>query len=193
MKAAVVDGDAFLDDRNWPDDGRDFIVRTRDADDVAAVASALQGAPLGDGHLQTRKAQALAQEAHLIYATPAHAIDCESESFGFSTVYAALKARASKDDSVRLLVSARDLQGGANTRELEALHKLAQAGVSVRVGADDEKICVAGDRAWVGSANASRGAPDTIDWGMRTSQPAVVSALRDRFERNWNAATALAA
>ena len=38
MKAAVVDGVAFLDDRNWPDDGRDTIVRTADRDDVAAIA-----------------------------------------------------------------------------------------------------------------------------------------------------------
>ncbi|MGH7729475.1 MAG: phospholipase D-like domain-containing protein, partial [Vulcanimicrobiaceae bacterium] len=45
LKGAMVDGTAFLDDRNWPGDGRDTIVETSDADDVAALGAALDDRP----------------------------------------------------------------------------------------------------------------------------------------------------
>src|SRR5476651_1066804 len=43
LKAAVVDGLAWLDDRNWASGGAERIVRDSDPDDVAAVASAVAG------------------------------------------------------------------------------------------------------------------------------------------------------
>jgi phosphatidylserine/phosphatidylglycerophosphate/cardiolipin synthase-like enzyme len=185
LKAAVVDDALYLDDRNWPDDGADTILTTRDEDDVAVVRSALAGQPASDGHLATVKGAALALEARTIARSPSDRIDCESESFSRSSVYGALLARARSGAHVRLLVAERDLEGGRNVRALGALRALQGAGVDVRVGAADEKLCVAGDAAWIGSANASGGRPATRDWGMRTRVPAVVAAAEARFERHW--------
>ncbi len=184
MKAAVVDGVAFLDDRNWPDDGRDTIVRTADRDDVAAVRSAIAGKPGSDAHLWTQKDEATRAEAATIRGAPGHDVAFESESFGYGPVYGALRARAKAGDRVRVLVQSLDLAG--SPRAAAALRKLAEAGAQVRVGNSDEKIAVAGDRAWVGSANATAGRPKTIDWGMRTKIPALVTALRSRYEANWS-------
>ena len=184
MKAALVDGVAFLDDRNWPDDGHDTIVRTTDRDDVAAVRSAIAGKPGSDAHLWTQKDDATRAEAATIRWAPGHDVAFETESFGFGPVYGALRARAKAGDHVRVLVQSMDLAG--SPRASAALHKLAEAGAEVRVGNSDEKIVVAGDRAWVGSANASAGRPQTIDWGMRTKIPALIDALRTRYEANWN-------
>jgi phosphatidylserine/phosphatidylglycerophosphate/cardiolipin synthase-like enzyme len=183
MKAALIDGVAFLDDRNWPDDGRDTVIRTADRDDVAAVRGAIVGKPGSDAHLWTQKDEATRAEAATIRSAPGHQIAFESESFGFGPVYGALRARAKAGDRVRVLVQSLDLAG--SPRAAAALHKLAAAGAEVRAGNSDEKIVVAGDRAWVGSANASAGRPQTIDWGMRTKIPALVKALGTRYEENW--------
>jgi phosphatidylserine/phosphatidylglycerophosphate/cardiolipin synthase-like enzyme len=186
LKAAVVDDALYLDDRNWPDDGADTILTTSDGDDVAVVRAALAGKPASDGHLATVKGAALALEARTIARAPGDRIDCESESFSRSSVYGALLARARSGTHVRLLVAERDLEGGRNVRALGALRALQAAGVEVRVGAADEKLCVAGDAAWLGSANASGGLPATRDWGMRTRVPDVVAAAEARFERHWS-------
>jgi hypothetical protein len=70
------------------------------------------------------------------------------------------------------------------------LAQLSAAGAEVRVesGRHDEKLCVAGNRAWIGSANATTGFPDTVDWGVRTHAASAVDRLRATFERNWRAA-----
>jgi phosphatidylserine/phosphatidylglycerophosphate/cardiolipin synthase-like enzyme len=183
MKAAVADGVAFLDDRNWPADGANSIVETADADDVAVVASALAGAPRGDGHLETVKAAALEREAALIFGGSGDRVDCESEAFSYSRVMQALGYRARHGAHVRLIVNDRDLR--QSPPERVALDYLARVGVEIRVADADEKLCVAGREAWLGSANASGGALDTIDWGMRTRQPELVDALAARFEGNW--------
>ncbi|MGH7749586.1 MAG: hypothetical protein ACREQ5_33195, partial [Candidatus Dormibacteria bacterium] len=75
-------------------------------------------------------------------------------------------------------------------RERSALARLAADGVDVRVGDNDEKLCIGGDRAWVGSANASYAA-DTRDWGFSTRMPAVVAGLEAAFARNWAASRSL--
>ena len=189
LKGAVIDGEAFLDDRNWADDGAETVVKTTEPDDVACVGAALEGTPRSDGRLATLKRDALELEAHVIYGARTDSIDCESEAFSFSVVYAGLQARAKTGAHVRLLVSERDLHDGrarGQVREARALADLQKLGVEVRVGGDDEKLCIAGDRAWVGSANATDGArDDTIDWGMRTCDRAIVDGLEARFERNW--------
>src|ERR1017187_10185172 len=43
MKAAVVNGVAWLDDRNWAGDGHETVLRDTDPDDVDALAEGLDG------------------------------------------------------------------------------------------------------------------------------------------------------
>jgi hypothetical protein len=187
LKAVVADGTLFLDDRNWPGDGGDTILATSDEEEVAAVRSALAGGPPSAGPLATGKGKALALEAALIAAGPGDAIECESESFGPGRICAALRRRAEAGAHVRLVVAARDLRGGEGARERSALRDLQAAGVAIRLGGGGEKLALAGERAWVGSANATGGMPETIDWGLETSAPGLVAALHDRFERDWSA------
>lgn len=191
LKAAVIDGRVYLDDRNWPDDGPNTIVTTADSDDVSTIQAAMRGEHAADGHLATWKQRAQDLELDTIAYAPAQAVDLESESFGQGPLAALLARRAQAGDTVRLLVAARDLQG--NSREAAVLAKLVAAGAQVRVGSPaqgelDEKICLAGTSAWVGSANATAGYPETIDWGMRTRVVPVVGALAARFEQNWSGA-----
>jgi phosphatidylserine/phosphatidylglycerophosphate/cardiolipin synthase-like enzyme len=187
MKAALADGVAYLDDRNWAGDGFETIVRTDDRDDVGVVARALAGTPASDGHLWTQKAAAERAEAGMIYAARTDRIDVESESFGFSPVYGALKARAKSGVHVRLIVSDREANDPRSTRERHALANLAAVGVAIRVAPRDEKLAIAGDGVWVGSANAteSKSTRDQVDWGMRSRDPKLRAAIATRFEENW--------
>jgi phosphatidylserine/phosphatidylglycerophosphate/cardiolipin synthase-like enzyme len=187
LKAAIADGRLFLDDRNWPADGRDVIAATRDSADVIAVRAAMRGDRAEPAHIAVRKREALAMEADTIARAEGGEIDVQSESFGCGVIARALLERAKAGEPVRLLVSSRDIQGA---REARLLASLRAAGAQVRVasGGHDQKLCVAGDRAWLGSANATAGFPDTIDWGARTRAPSAVKALRARFERTWQAA-----
>ncbi len=194
LKAAVVDGVAYLDDANFRTDGAETVVRDPDPADVAAIEAVMNG---GDdrvfaGALRLRKRDALADEAATIAAGAGHAIAVESESFGSgSFVYGALKARALAHDPVRLLVAGRELRSDRSGRERAALRTLAAAGVDVRVTDSNEKLAVAGGGGWVGSANATFAGNDEDDWGLSTRDPATVEALRERFARNWEAARAL--
>ncbi|MFY9781747.1 MAG: phospholipase D-like domain-containing protein [Candidatus Baltobacteraceae bacterium] len=187
LKAAVVDGTAYLDDRNWSDRGGDTIVATSVAADVSAVASALDGVARSSEALATEKDRALSLESHLIHQARGP-VDCESESFSGSSVYSALKERALAGGEVRLLVTRRDLEHGRNAFEVQALERLAQAGVEIRVGQADDKLCLASGEAWVGSANASGGRPRTLDWGLRSRDATLAGASRERFEANWRTA-----
>ena len=189
MKAAVVDGIAFLDDRNWPAAGDDTIVRTDDRENVALVAAALRGQPGANAHLATEKGAALRLEAAEISGAPGDRVDIETESFGATAVSAALRARAAAGTKVRLVVAARDIAPGS--RERASLVRLSAAGVDVRVSRDAEKLCVAGDRAWIGSANATYSSGPVIDWGLATGDPPLVTKIAADFERNWAAAKPL--
>ena len=184
LKAALVDGTAYLDDRNWPSDGLDTIVATSDSDDVAVVAAALDGTPGSDGHLATEKLGALAFEARAIERGSGDRVEVESESFGYSKVSHALFARARRGAHVRLLVSLREYSESGRT-ELASLRRLANAGVEIRVVANDEKLCLAGDRGWIGSANATFEENPMLDWGMATRDGALLRGARAAFERNW--------
>ena len=62
LKAAVVDGVAWLDDRNWVGSPRATLVRDDDPGDVAVVEAALDGRPAADDCLATTKAAAQALE-----------------------------------------------------------------------------------------------------------------------------------
>ena len=187
MKSARIDGALYLDDRNWPDDGVDTIVRDTDSRDAQAVSDAMRAKPTDGAPLATQKDAALRREARSIYhAAEAHQpVAVESESFGFGRVYAALTVAARQHVPVRLLVAQRDV----TARSEPALRRLAGEGVAVRLSQNDEKMAVCGDQAWLGSANATAGRKDQMDWGLRIFDPAIVSALKRRFEQNWNAAT----
>ncbi|HXP92267.1 MAG TPA: hypothetical protein VN905_02240 [Candidatus Binatia bacterium] len=183
LKAAVIDGETFLDDRNWAEHGPSTLIADSEPDDVGVVRAGIEGKVASDPHLWTRKGDALNAEAQLLLDAGSERIEVESESFGFGAVEQALAAKARDGDDVRLLVGARD---ATNPREASALKRLAAAGVHIRVAPFAEKIAVAGQQAWVGSANAGIFPSDMVDWGMRTQIPALVDALRARFEDNWS-------
>ncbi len=187
MKAAVVDGTAFLDDRNWTSGG-DAVISTDDPAEVAAVRAALAGESAGTPDLALDKARALALEAETIAAAPGDRIDVESESFGYSAVFEALRSRAEHGAHVRLLVAEREYRSRHSSIERGALRRLGAAGVDIRITPSDEKLCIAGDRGWVGSANATDAGQPMRDWGLRTSDPAVLAALQEHFCAAWASA-----
>ena len=194
-KAALVDGTLFLDDRNWPGDGADTIVRDNfpiDAQIVADAAGGKEDPPTP--FFSVAKRESLASEARLLHEAHAGAeVIVESESFGANNrVYDAIDGAARSGAHVRLLVNTRDLQDNVN--EKGALKKLAADGVGVRVCDADEKLAVVdGTRGWLGSTNATVAFdhPDQIDWGVRTDAPPIVSHLRDVFEQRWSIAHAV--
>ncbi len=168
-KCARVDGALYLDDRNWSANG-DTIVRLSASD---------------RGALATDKRSALAAEAALLATARRGArVEIESESFGFgSPIYAALRGLAARGVAVRLCVARADLQPGS--AEERALTHLAAAGVSVRLGTSCEKFALLGERAWIGSANATYIAPGARDWGLLTRAAPVRAQLQRRFDRTW--------
>lgn len=200
LKAAVVDGVAWLDDRNWASGGAELIVRDSDPDDVAAVTSAVAGGRGSDGHLATTKSGAQRLEADVIARAGTAPLAVESESFGNGTIYNALLHRAEAHLPTRLIVAGREAAEAGNRTERSHLARLAALGVDVRVGdleqGDlDEKLVVAAGDSWVGSTNATyaRGADGAQrDWGLATRDPAIRAGLRAAFERNWTAAHPLA-
>lgn len=174
-KEIRVDGELYLDGKNWHDD--DVVLRDDDAAaDVPAISES--------------KSAALAAEGDLLReASPADDVIVESESFGCcNPVYAALQRLACAGAAPRLLVSAADLHRG--NHEWNALERLASDGVRVRVCDDSEKLAAAGDRAWLGSANASCafGIYDMIDWGLTTNDAAIARTARARLEATWRTA-----
>jgi hypothetical protein len=150
------------------------------------VRAALAGRGSSGERFATEKRAALRLEAGAIANGSGDRVAVESEAFGFSAVSKALRARALGGAHVRLLVSELEYRAGG-TQERSALAQLAAAGVSVRVGRSDEKLCIAGDRGWVGSANATYPEP-MLDWGAATRSKPALAALRAAFERNWDAA-----
>jgi len=192
LKAALVDGVAYLDDRNWAADGKETILRDDDPDDARVVRQTLAGNPSRDGHLRTTKHDAIALESEVLRGAGSAPVAVETESFGLGAIYADLLHRAQARLPTRLLVSSLELGEPTAGREQRALERLAAAGIEVRAVANDEKIALAGDRAWVGSANATYAngpAGEQVDWGLATRVPALVDGLRAAFERNWRAGT----
>jgi phosphatidylserine/phosphatidylglycerophosphate/cardiolipin synthase-like enzyme len=189
MKAAVCDGVAFLDDRNWPRQG-DTIVRDNFPADVRAIeTAALTGRALRAPDLCTNKRDALWSERRLLAsAGKAKRVDVQSESFGASGgTYGELKWLAQSGVACRLIVARRDLK--EKTRR--ALDALTRAGVSVRLSDSDEKMAlVDGKRAWIGSANCS--SPfyngNALEWSLRTGAPAILTRLSRRFDATWRTA-----
>jgi phosphatidylserine/phosphatidylglycerophosphate/cardiolipin synthase-like enzyme len=191
LKAAIVDGRAYLAERNWTAD--EPIVTTTDGVDVAAIADAIAERPHDTADLALRKDRALQLEAALIRdAAPGTAVECETESFGESCVSDALLERARRGEkNLRLMISARALTKRFDRAAAQTLDALRAAGVEIRRSGANEKCCIAGGAAWLGSANATMGQGRTIDWGMRCDDPPVAAALRARFELSWKSSKAL--
>lgn len=169
-KAINVDGSLFLDEKNFDGDG-DIVVREDDPEAAKSIAST--------------KTDALAREGELLRDAGGDAI-AETETFGgFNPVSAALDRLGREGKAPRLLVSAKILS--STPRERAALQKLVDDGVRVRVCDDSAKLAVTGNRAWLGSANATVAYPgfDMPDWGTCTSDAKIVAAVRDRLEARW--------
>jgi phosphatidylserine/phosphatidylglycerophosphate/cardiolipin synthase-like enzyme len=175
-KALTVDGTLYLDEKNWRPG--DLVLRVDDPAEAAKIPMI--------------KHEALAREGQLIgSASGADRVIVESESFGCcNKVYSELRQAALAGAAPRLLVSSRELSG--NVREREVLEALVRDSVTVRVCDDSEKLAVAGDAAWLGSANATIAAPDSdsTDWGLDTRDAEIVAAVRSRLESEWQSARA---
>jgi hypothetical protein len=189
LKAAVCDGTAFLDDRNWSADAKEIVLADDRPGDVAAVRRALRGTGSAGGALATRKDAALRLEARLIDRACDAPVIVETESFGAGAISAALRRHVLRGAPTELIVAARE--AAHNPRERALLAALRRDGVVVRETSVDEKLVLAGDAAWVGSANATfAGGPAgaQIDWGLVTRRPEVVAAVRSALQRDTLAA-----
>jgi hypothetical protein len=187
LKAAVIDGVAYLDDRNWSTDG-ETIVADSEPGDVAAVRDAIGGRRATSASIATEKSAALALEAAAVRGGAGDRVDVESESFGAGSISGALRARAVAGAHVRLLVNGKIAFARSSARERAVLHGLAKAGVEIRTTAAREKVCVSGDRGWVGSANATYAGEPTTDWGIAVRDPAMLDTLESTFARSWDGA-----
>jgi hypothetical protein len=189
LKAAVCDGAAFLDDRNWS--GNDIVLRDDRKADVDAVRAAAAYAPASQmrSSLPLTKEAALESESIVLAASRGDRVDVETETISTrAEAYARLMKLAAKGVHCRLLLSSKT---DAKTRQ--AAEHLAHAGVKVRIVNAADKLAIGGNRAWVGSANAT--SPfyngDQSDWGLRTHDTKIVHALQSRFNANWRAGHAL--
>jgi hypothetical protein len=193
LKAAFVDSQVFLDDRNWPNNGDDTIVTTRAPRELKSIDGALKGeSEPARAELTLHKGRALELEARMIDAAPAGStIRCESETFGYSQVCGALKRRALQGERVELLVTRKKPEG--NPAEARALSDLQAAGVDVKVTRSDEKIALTGTAGWVGSANATWASPEMLDWGVRIRDARTLAVLERQFDARWEHATAFVA
>lgn len=189
VKAAMLDGVLWLDDRNFPRKGPDLVVRDDDPADACAATSWLDGSGAHSDRLTFTKHDALAQEAAAIAAAPHGEIDVSTEDIGTGAVEVALRGRLTAGDHVRLLV---DRAECTSPSARSALALLEKAGAEIRSHKALDKLAVTGDSAWMGSANATYPDPRTAaqsDWGLVTTQADAVVTLGQRFDEVWNAAS----
>jgi hypothetical protein len=177
LKAAVCDGVAYLDDRNWPARGGDTVVADDDPRDVALVRETLAGRAGADDALATRKDVALAREAALIDGARGAPVVLATESFSAGPISAALRRHAASGAPTTLVVD----RHRVSAPQQRLLDGLARDGVRVTTSNADEKLLLAGDAVWLGSANAScaygeRG--DQTEWGIVSRDPALVARVR---------------
>jgi hypothetical protein len=172
-KKISADGSLFFDDQNWG--MHDLVLRSDEPSDA--------------GDIPMCKSEALAEEAALLREPGNGDAIVQTESFSCcNSVWSALETLARAGKRPRLLVNERVLR--ANPKEQATLRALVAQGVDVRVCPFSEKLAIAGTRAWVGSANATVafGESNMSDWGVRTSDPAIVAAVRARIEAHWSCA-----
>jgi phosphatidylserine/phosphatidylglycerophosphate/cardiolipin synthase-like enzyme len=191
LKAAVIDGAVFLSDRNWTSGrGHEVVIRDPYTGDRTIVERAILGDAGSNEHLWLRKADALAAEGRLVAQRATRGVFVESESFGAGTpLFDALVARARAHDSVHLIVAAFEYRRSAS--EQRTIAELVRQGVNVRLGTSGEKLALDGSNAWIGSANATHGLPNQVDFGFIFHNREIAAQLRAQYEANWNAATPL--
>lgn len=192
IKAAVVDGVAFLDERNFTVRG-DVLVRDDAPADVRATRDAMLGErrdPPSATFAAQKDAALDLEERTLASGEPGDVVVVETESFGYGKqIYPELAALAKAGRHVRLLVNARSLQ--RSPRAQSAVAHLESDGVDVRATSSTEKFALAGSHGWIGSADATYDVAHERDWGLRTDDADIVNRLRTTFEHNWKTAKAL--
>ena len=177
LKAAVCDGVAYLDDRNWTKRGPEIVVADDAARDVALVRDALAGRGGGDSALATRKDVALAREVRLVDQARGAPVIVETERVATSPLTRALQRHARAGAKTTLIVAPARHH---SAREARAIAQLAADGVVVREGGSNQKLALARGAAWIGSGNATgasgRGAAQ-LEWGLLTRRRALVGAV----------------
>ncbi len=199
LKAAVCDDAVFFDDRNWTGSGRELVIDDENAGDAAVVRAALAGnarTPGGHGAetaaVATTKGDALAREAALLDDARSAPAIVETETIGNGPLSHALRMHAKGGAATTLIVRPAKHRSFS---ERKTIHSLRRDGVTVLTSGTDEKLAVAGDEAWVGSANGTGlfhtgrdGKPvntgDQVEWGLRTREPQLVDAVRAALARD---------
>jgi hypothetical protein len=177
LKAAVCDGVAYLDDRNWTKRGPEIVVADDDPTDVSLVRDALGGQGGADAALATRKDVALSREIALVEGARGAPVIVETERVATSPLTRALREHARGGAPTTLIVA------GASRRsrqEASAIKQLAADGVVVRTGGSNQKLALAGGTAWIGSGNAtgaSGRSAGQLEWGMLTRNATLVGAV----------------
>ncbi len=174
---------AYLDDRNWTKRGPELVLADDDPADVSLVRDGLNGRGQSDATLATRKDAALQRELDLVEHAGRAPLTVETERVATSPLTRALQARALRGEPTTLIAS----RAHRPRREAHAIAALRADGVTVRNGGVNEKLAIAGDRAWIGSGNATGAAGRNarqIEWGLTTRDPAIVGAVRAALARD---------
>ena len=77
-KVALVDGVGYINERKWPSDGEDLILRDDEPKDVAIIRDAIAGETHSGSTLTTLKSDALGQEADVISHGRGKTLDVET-------------------------------------------------------------------------------------------------------------------
>ncbi len=184
LKAAVCDGVAYLDDRNWTKRGPEIVVADDDPKDVALVRDALAGRGGADRALATRKDVALAREVAVVEGARGAPVIVETERVATSPLTRALQQHARAGAKTTLVVGR---SSRPNPQETSTIARLVADGVVVRTGGSNQKLALAGGTAWIGSGNAtgaSGRSAGQIEWGLRTRNRALVSAVAAELARD---------
>ncbi|MEA2689711.1 MAG: PLD-like domain [Candidatus Eremiobacteraeota bacterium] len=185
LKASVCDGIAYLDDRNWAT-GPQIVVADDQPRDVALVRAALLArATASNRTLALRKDIALARETSLVRHAGDAPVIVETENVGASPLADALCRHAARGARTVLILG--DWRNHPYA-ERAAIERLKRAGVEVLETGTNEKLALAGNRAWIGSANAT-GPYDArtagqFEWGAVTRVKALVNAVAAALRRD---------
>jgi hypothetical protein len=189
LKAAIVDGQAYLSDTNFSAAG--LVVQDEVPGDLGTIEAAIVGRSGANDHLWTRKGDALAAEARVGRSRQTGELDVATEALSAATpVYSMLLDRAKAGDTVQLLVAPKEARSrdAAGAAERAALALLVKVGVHLRLSSANEKMLVDGPDLWAGSANATSALPDQIEFAIAARSPALARALRARFYEEWGRA-----
>lgn len=185
LKAAVCDGVTYFDDRNWTA-GRQIVIADDAPQDAALVRKALIGRSTHSNRtVALRKDVALARETSLIRRAGEAQVILESEYLAASPLTDALCDHAASGARTMVILGS---WRHHPRNEAALLERLRNAGVAIRETGTNEKLALVGNRAWIGSANAT-GAYDErtagqFDWGVITGVKAVVNAVRAALRRD---------